>query len=317
MFLHGARDFILLFAQQATIAGSWPVRVTKVIVFLLTIASAFSADSKVAISLAKDKHAVTALSWHPELGTVIWVLVVVIWAAIALGVACAKFRHIEIGENLEHCPVTGYYRLSIVNKGLVAIDLPVHAVAVAESEKLISRSQLPLELEWMHNRTPVRPLLRRGKPAKVDVFKIAWGTQIRNGVWHTCLHFTGLSNVFIDLGVLSSSDKVLTLSAGPFHPAIPVGKTKLWIAITIGDEDERRWFSLEAGEHPNHVKTTPERPPFLPAKRSAASMWISWLEARNDGIRRLIHGIKEGWNATRKPPKPRQRISDTQFPATP
>jgi hypothetical protein len=233
----------------ATAGGSKAEKIAKLVALAFALIFAVAASSKIRISLMTDVNGgEMLLPWQPTIGFLILTFLFIMWACVAFGITWSSFKSLEIGNILEYGQSSGYL-LPIRNMGLTSREIPVYAMAVANSESVLEQPHLPLELPWMHH-GGTRPILSRGIWHKAEIF-VAVGGQEEGGTWESQLAFVGLNR---------PGNRTTQVNIGRVSQA---NKNRLWIQVAIGDHANTRWFSIEAGDSFGHCKTDPGDPPFI------------------------------------------------------
>jgi hypothetical protein len=255
--------FVWEWGVQATVAGSRPFKSAKVVAAVLLVLVGIAWDSKIGISISPHSGPPGEIVDSPlQLGWWIVIGVIAVWLAVAFGKAWVGFKRLQVGKELEfNWPQQQVGRLTVVNHGLFDAECRAWAVAVADANGKRSVPELPLELEWMHNRHGASPKLSKGVLYKVDVLGAQGGeSQDSKGnvtAWMCAFHFTGMHGIAIPIGTITSTDR-----------------NALWFAVAVGDFGHEKWFSIEPIDSPQRFKVTANAPPIpSPTSGTGFSVW--------------------------------------------
>jgi hypothetical protein len=252
-------------------------RIFKVIIPFGTVLVAlpFQLDDKVTVSLSNG----SSLGWHPNMGLLISLSVLVIWAVIAAGIAWTRTRSalIKIGDHLEPDAEYRFFRLKIENEGYGKVETRVDVVKIVDKngQNVLHPGLGPQEVHWS------------GIDGRREILTTGEG-------WHT-------------VGLLSLKRETLTdwhLEIGTINGRyVPIDKNiprnqseKVWIKVVARDPHyvvAERWFAIEPdAAHPLHYKASTENPPFLTAQSSLAEKVKAFKEWFLDGVARAIRDFQ-------------------------
>jgi len=211
-----------------------------------------------------------SLSW------IVLTAVIVVWAAIALGITWGSFARLQIDSASEFDYEYGYYRIKIINKSYkeVTTKAAVDRIEGMVDPERSGQSDLPLELCWKHYHD-IDPSIPAKGTRYVDVVKRSTS----------------------DVAIPAKRHELRIMKAGSN------GRVRIRLSVW-GTEPhtrtESRWFLVTwDGTSGGIVRIqTEEEPPS-----SEMPSILKWLGSLSDGWNRVTEAAWHLWRAFRAPPR--------------